>query len=67
MSAPALAPVVPHPRMTGTKSDRVQVAESFLLVEARRLAASLGLADVPSLLTGAALLADVVAWDEAER
>ena len=67
MVAPALAPVVPHRAIRGTVADRVAIAESFLLVEARRLAASLGLADVPSLLTGAALLADVVAWDEAER
>lgn len=67
MTAPALARVLPHPAIRGTKPDRVAVAESFLLVEARRLASSLALSDVRSLLTGAALLADVVEWDEAER
>ena len=67
MTAPALAPVVRHRAIRGTVADRVAIAESFLLVEARRLAASLGLEDVPSLLTGAAGLAEVVTWEEEAR
>lgn len=64
MTAPALARVVPHRAIRGTVSDRVAIAESFLLVEARRLAVSLGLEDVRGLLTGAALLADAVTFEE---
>jgi len=67
MTAPALARVIPHRAIRGTVSDRVAIAESFLLVEARRLAASLALEDVRGILTGAALLADAVAWEEEAR
>lgn len=63
----ALAPVASHPSVRGTVADRVAIAESFLLVEARRLAESLGLTDVRSLLTGAATLADAVDFEEARR
>jgi hypothetical protein len=67
VTTPALAVVRPHRVCTGTVAQRVQVAESFLLVEARRLADSLGLEDVRALLTGAALLADVVDFEDARR
>ena len=67
LNAHALAPVVLHPRMTGTVADRVAIAEGCLVVEARRLAESPGLADVRSLLTGAATLAEAVDFEEARR
>ena len=67
MTAPALAPVLPHPRMTGTKSDRVAVAEAVLVAEARRLAGVLGLDDVAGLLGGASGLAASETWEEARR
>ncbi len=65
MNAPApLCRVLPHPRMTGTKSDRVAVAEAVLVAEARRLAEALGLDDVPALLGGASGLAASSSWEE---
>ena len=67
MTAPRLAPVVPHPRMTGTKADRVAVAEAQLVAEARRLAGVLGLDDVAGLLGGASGLAASETWEEARR
>lgn len=67
MTAPALAVVRPHRVCTGTVADRVQVAESFLLVDAQRLAASLGLEDARALLLGAATLAEAVSWEEGGR
>ncbi|HRY43414.1 MAG TPA: hypothetical protein P5164_05650 [Thermoanaerobaculia bacterium] len=67
MTAPALARVVPHPRMTGSKSDRVAVAEAVLVAEARRLAEVLGLDDVAGLLGGASGLAASETWEEARR
>ncbi len=63
MTAPALAPVLPHPRPTGSKSDRVAVAEAVLVAEARRLAEVLGLDDVPGLLGGASNLAASETWE----
>lgn len=65
MTAPALAPVVPHPAIRGTKSDRVAVAEAVLVAEARRLADVLGLDDVAGLLGGASGLAASETWEEA--
>ena len=67
MTAPALARVVPHPRMTGSKSDRVAVAEAVLVAEARQLAGVLGLDDVAGLLGGASGLAASETWEEARR
>ena len=63
MTAPALARVIPHPRMTGTKSDRVAVAEALLVAHARQLADVLGLDDVPGLLGGASGLAASETWE----
>lgn len=67
MNAPALARVVPHPRMTGSKSDRVAVAEALLVAHARQLADALGLDDVAGLLGGASGLAASETWEEARR
>lgn len=65
MSARApLARVIPHPRMTGTKPDRVAVAEALLVAHARQLADALGLDDVPGLLGGASNLAASESWEE---
>jgi len=65
VNAPApLAHVLLHPRMRGTKSERVAVAEAVLVAEARRLADVLGLDDVPGLLGGASSLAASSAWEE---
>lgn len=63
MNAPALARVVPHPRMTGSKSDRVAVAEALLVAHARQLADALGLDDVAGLLGGASGLAASESWE----
>ena len=67
MTAPALAPVVAHPRMTGTLADRAAVAEALLVAHARQLADVLGLDDVPGLLGGASGLAASGLWDEERR
>jgi len=53
--------------MTGSKSDRVAVAEAVLVAEARRLAEVLGLDDVAGLLGGASGLAASETWEEARR
>lgn len=67
MTAPALARVIPHPRMTGTLSDRTAVAEAVLVAEARRLAEVLGLDDVAGLLGGASGLAASSSWEREAR
>lgn len=69
MTAPApLCRLLAHPRIRGTVSDRVAVAEAVLVAEARRLAEVLGLDDVPALLGGASGLAASSTWeDEARR
>ena len=67
MTAPALARVIPHPRMTGTKADRTAVAEAQLVAYARQLADVLGLDDVAGLLGGASNLAAASTWEEGGR
>jgi hypothetical protein len=49
--------------MTGTKSDRVAVAEAVLVAHARQLADALGLDDVAGLLGGASGLAASESWE----
>lgn len=66
MTAPVLGRVIPHPRITGTKSERVQAAEALLVAHARKLAEVLGLEDVAGLLGGASNLAASETW-EAQR
>ena len=46
MRTAALAPVLAHPAIRGTKSDRAAVAEVLLVERARELAHALGLEDV---------------------
>jgi len=53
--------------MTGSKSDRVAVAEALLVAHARQLADALGLDDVAGLLGGASGLAASETWEEARR
>lgn len=72
MTAPSETPVplcrvLAHPRIRGTVSDRVAVAEVVLVAEARRLADVLGLDDVAGLLGGASGLAASSTWEEARR
>lgn len=63
MNAPAVAPVVAHPAIRGTKADRAAVAEALLVAHARQLADALGLDDVAGLLGGASGLAASETWE----
>lgn len=58
-----LCKVLLHPRLTGTLTDRVRVAEEVLVAEARRLADLMGLTDVAGLLGGASGLAASADWE----
>lgn len=63
MSTPALATVLVHPRLRGSKTDRAAVAEVLLVARARELADALGLDDVAGLLGGASNRAAQEAWE----
>lgn len=68
MTECALATVLSHPRIKGTRADRVSVAEAMLVARAQELAKVLGLEDIEGLLVGASCLAAAKLWDgESER